>query len=35
MSIWHFLLTGGIAALIGFSLGAASMLYITIVRPMK
>jgi hypothetical protein len=35
MAIWHLLAIGGIAALVGFSLGAGSMLYITIVRPMK
>ncbi len=35
MALWHLLLTGGIGALVGFSLGAGGALYITIVRPMK
>jgi hypothetical protein len=35
MALWHLLLTGGIGALLGFSLGAGGVLYLTIVRPMK
>ena len=35
MAIWQLLLTGGIGALVGFSLGAGGALYITILRPMK